>query len=103
MIVYTSLSVSGFLGRNNDYVLHPIDQYPIKVDSDNLLKDIWLMNFSVSFRVKSLHVKYEMNNLTNIINDYLGSDEQDNNIQFNPYFPSMRRLASLSIKWNFID
>ena len=43
------------------------------------------------------------NNLTNIIYDYLGSDEQDNNIQFNPYFPSMRRLASLSIKWDFID
>ena len=103
MTVYTSLSVSGFLGRNNDYVLHPIDQYPIKIDSDNLLKNIWLMNFSVSFRVKSLYVKYEMNNLTNIIYDYLGSDEQDNNIQFNPYFPSMRRLASLSIKWNFID
>ena len=103
MSVYTSLSVSGFLGRENDYVLHPIDQYPIKIDSGNPLKDIWLMNFSVSFSVKSLHVKYEMNNLTNIIYDYLGSDEQDNNIQFNPYFPSMRRLASLSIKWDFID
>ena len=103
MIVNTSLSVSGFLGRNNDYVLHPIDQYPLKIDSDNLLKDIWLMNFSVSFRVKSLHVKYEMNNLKNIIYDYIGSDEQDNYIQFNPYFPNMRRLASLSIKWDFID
>ena len=103
MTVYTSFSVSGFLGRENDYVLHPIDQYPIKIDSEELLKDIWLMNLSVSFRVKSLYVKYEMNNLTNIIYDYLGSDEQDNSVQFNPYFPSMRRLASISIKWDFID
>jgi len=103
MTVYTSLSVSGFLGRENDYVLHPIDQYPIKIDSDNLLNDIWLINFSISFRVKSLQVKYEMNNLTNIIYDYLRSNEQDNSVQFNPYFPSMRRLALLSIKWDFID
>tara|TARA_Y100000741_G_scaffold342577_1_gene305682 strand:+ start:736 stop:2331 length:1596 start_codon:yes stop_codon:yes gene_type:complete len=103
MTVYTSFTVSGFLDRDNDYVLHPIDQYPIKIDTDNLLKDIWLMNFSVSFRVKSLCVKYEMNNLTNIFYDYLGRDEQNNNIQFNPYFPNMRRLASLSIKWDFID
>jgi len=103
MIAYTSLSISGFLDRDNEYVLHPIDQYPIKTDSDNLLKDIWLINFSLSFRVKSLLIKYEMNNLTNIIYDYLGSNEQDNSVQFNPYFPSMRRLASLSIKWDFID
>ena len=43
MTVYTSFTVSGFLDRDNDYVLHPIDQYPIKIDTDNLLKDIWLM------------------------------------------------------------
>ena len=67
------------------------------------MDDTWLMNLSFLFRIKSLDIKYEMNNLTNIIYDYLGNNDQDNSIQFNPYFPSMRRLASLSIKWDFID
>ena len=44
-----------------------------------------------------------MNNLANIIYDYLGSNNEDYSIQFNPYFPKMRRLASLSIKWDFLD
>ena len=103
MTVITSFSVSGLLGRDNDYVLHPIDQYPIKIDSDYPMDDTWLMNLSFLFRIKSLDIKYEMNNLTNIIYDYFGNNDQDNIIQFNPYFPSMRRLASLSIKWDFLD
>ena len=103
MTVITSFSVSGLLERSNDYILHPIDQYPIKIDSDYSMDDTWLINLSFLFRIKSLDIKYEMNNLTNIIYDYFGNNDQNNNIQFNPYFPSMRRLASLSIKWDFLD
>ena len=53
-------ALSGILG--NDYVLHPIDQYPIKIDSDYSMDDTWLMNLSFLFRIKSLDIKYEMNN-----------------------------------------
>jgi hypothetical protein len=103
MGVQTSLSFSGFINRHSDYVLSPTEQYPIKINSQETLDNIWLIDFSISCSVKSLQVKYEMNNLENIIYDYLGSNKQDHSVQFNPYFPKMRRLASLSIKWNFLD
>ena len=103
MGVQTSLSFSGFINRHSDYVLSPTEQYPIKINSQETLDNIWLIDFSISCRVKGLQVKYEMNNLANIIYDYLGGNKQDHSVQFNPYFPKMRRLASLSIKWNFLD
>ena len=103
MGVQTSLSFSGFINRYSDYVLSPTEQYPIKIDSQETLENIWLIDFSILCTVKNLQIKYEMNNLANIIYDYLGGNKQDHSVQFSPYFPKMRRLASLSIKWNFLD
>ena len=103
MGVHTSLSFSGFLNRYSDYLMHPTEQYPVKIMTEEPLENIWLIDFSIVCIVKNLQLKYEMNNIANIIYDYLGSNNEDYSIQFNPYFPKMRSLASLSIKWDFLD
>ena len=103
MGVHTSLSFSGFLNRYSDYLMHPTEQYPVRIMTEEPLENIWLIDFSIVCIVKNLQLKYEMNNIANIIYDYLGSNNEDYSIQFNPYFPKMRRLASLSIKWDFLD
>ena len=53
MTVITSFSVSGLLGRDNDYVLHPIDQYPIKIDSDYLHWISYDQNKNIWYEEKS--------------------------------------------------
>jgi len=103
MLVQSSISLSGFLNRYSDYVLHPIEKHPVRIESESLSQDTWLADFIISCRVKSLQIKYEMNNLSNVIYDYFGDSNKDYNIQFNPYYPEMRRLASLSIYWKFLD
>ena len=103
MLVQSSISLSGFLNRYSDYVLHPVEKHPVRIESESKSKDTWLADFTISCRVKSLQIKYEMNNLSNVIYDYLGDSNKDYNIQFNPYYPEMRRLASLSIYWKFLD
>ena len=103
MLVQSSISLSGFLNRYSDYVLHPVEKHPVRIESESISKDMWLADFIISCRVKSLQIKYEMNNLSNVIYDYLGDSNKDYNIQFNPYYPEMRRLASLSIYWKFLD
>ena len=103
MLVQTSLSFSGYLNRYSDYLIHPTERYPVKMITEEPLKNIWLIDLTISCIVKNLQLKYEMNNIANIVYDYLGSSGEDYSIQFNPYFPKMRRLASLSIKWDFLD
>ena len=103
MLVQSSISLSGFLNRYSDYVLHPVEKYPVRIESESISRDTWLADLIISCRVKSLQIKYEMNNLSNVIYDYLGDSNKDYNIQFNPYYPEMRRLASLSIYWKFLD
>jgi hypothetical protein len=83
--------------------LHPVEKYPVKINAEGMTKDTWLADFFISCKVKSLQIKYEMKNLSNIIYDYLGESQKDYSIQFNPYYPQMRRLASLSIYWKFLD
>ena len=103
MLVQSSISLSGFLNKYSDYVLHPIEKRPVRIESESISKNAWLADFIISCKVKSLQIKYEMNNLSNVIYDYLGGSNKDYNIQFNPYYPEMRRLASLSIYWKFLD
>ena len=103
MLVKSSISLSGFFNRYNDYVLHPVEKYPVRFNAEGMIKDIWLADFFISCTIKSIQIKYEMRNLSNIIYDYLGESEKDYSIQFNPYYPQMRRLASLSIYWKFLD
>jgi len=103
MLVQSSISLSGFFNRYSDYVLHPVEKYPVRINAEGMTKDIWLADFFISCRVKSLQIKYEMKNLSNVIYDYLGESQKDYSVQFNPYYPQMRRLASLSIYWKFLD
>ena len=103
MLVRSSIFLSGFLNRYSNYVLHPVEKHPVRIESESKSKDTWLADFTISCRVKSLQIKYEMNNLSNVIYDYLGDSNKDYNIQFNPYYPEMRRLASLSIYWKFLE
>tara|TARA_Y100001970_G_scaffold119703_1_gene148471 strand:- start:324 stop:1889 length:1566 start_codon:yes stop_codon:yes gene_type:complete len=103
MFVKSSVSLSGFLNRYSDYVLHPVEKYPVRINTESITKDTWLADFFISLRVRSLQIKYEINNLSNVIYDYFGESNIDYNIQFNPYYPEMRRLASLSIYWKFLD
>ena len=103
MLVQSSISLSGFLNRYSDYVLDPVEKYPVRINREDMTKNTWLADFIISCRVKSLQIKYEINNLSNVIYDYLGDSNKDYNIQFNPYYPEMRRLASLSIYWKFLD
>ena len=53
--------------------------------------------------VKNVEINYEMNNVLNIIYDSLGKRYNDNQIIFNQYYPSASRMASLSIKWSFLN
>ena len=103
MLVQSSISLSGFFNRYSDYVLHPVEKYPVRTNTESMAKDLWLADFFISCRVKSLQIKYEMKNLANVVYDYIGESQKDYSIQFNPYYPQMRRLASLSIYWIFLD
>ena len=77
MLVQSSISLSGFLNRYSDYVLHPIEKHPVRIESESMSKDTWLADFFISCKVKSLQIKYEMNNLSNVIYDYLGDSNKD--------------------------
>ena len=103
MKVNTSLNFSGLFNRQAEYVLHPSEQFPVKINHDQSLDNILLLDFFISAQIKNIQIKYDMYNLSNIIYDYLGKNDQDYNYQLSPYFPEMRRLTSLSIKWVFRD
>ena len=74
-----------------------------KINHDQSLDDILLLDFFISAQIKNIQIKYDMYNLANIIYDYLGKNDQDFNYQLSPYFPELRRLTSLSINWVFRD
>ncbi len=103
MKVNTSLNFSGLFNRQAEYVLHPSEQFPVKINHDQFLDNILLLDFFISAQIKNIQIKYDMYNLSNIIYDYLGKNDQDYNYQLSPYFPEMRRLTSLSINWVFRD
>ena len=48
MIVQSSISLSGFFNRYSDYVLHPIEKYPVMIAPESSLEDIWLVDFFIS-------------------------------------------------------
>ena len=103
MKVNTSLNFSGLFNRQTEYVLHPTEQFPVKINHDQSLNNILLLDFFISAQIKNIQIKYDMYNLANIIYDYLGKNDQDFNYQLSPYFPELRRLTSLSINWIFRD
>ena len=103
MSVHYSILLDGYLNRENEYSLSPVEKFPFKTDQISELKDLWIPYFHLKCVVKNVEITYEMNNVLNIIYDSLGKSYNDNQIIFNQYYPSASRMASLSIKWSFLN
>ena len=95
------ISIDGYMNRKNEYALTPIERYPIYQSEQAQLKNLWVPSFTVKCLVKNVEISYAMYNLINIIDDFLNRSYDSNQIVFNKYYPSVTRLASLAIKWNF--
>ncbi len=101
MILKYHASIDGYMNRKNEYALTPIERYPARQLEEVPLGNLWIPSLNVTCYVKNVEISYEMHQLTNIINDYLNRNYDSNQIVFNKYYPSVTRLASLAIKWNF--
>ena len=97
------VSIDGYINRKNEYALTPIERYPVHQPEQSPLENLWIPSFTLICFVKNVEFSYEMYHLTNIIDDYLNRNYDSNQIVFNQYYPSLTRLASLAIKWNFYD
>ena len=97
------VSIDGYMNRKNGYALTPIERYPVHQPEPASLENLWIPSFTAICFVKNVEISYEMHHLTNIINDYLSRNYDSNEIVFNKYYPSVTRLASLAIKWNFYN
>ena len=95
--------MDGYMNRKNGYALTPIERYPVHQPELASLENLWVPSFTAICFVKNVEISYAMHNLTNIINDYLSRNYGSNEIVFNKFYPSVSRLASLAIKWNFYD
>ena len=96
-------SLDGYVNRKNGYALSPIDRYPVYQPEQASLENLWIFSFTFTSFVKNVEISYAMHHLTNIIDDYLNRSYDSNQIIFNKYYPSATRLASLAIKWNFLN
>ena len=103
MSVHYSFSLDGYLNRENEYSLSPVEKFPFKEDKISELEDIWIPYFNLKCVVKNVEINYKMNNVLNIIYDSLGKTYKGDQIIFNQFYPNASRLASLSIKWSFLD
>ena len=103
MTIKYHVSMDGYMNRKNGYALNPIERYPVYQPEQASLKNLWIPSFTVTSFVKNVEISYAMHHLTNIIDDYLNRSYDSNQIVFNKYYPSITRLASLAIKWNFYD
>ena len=103
MTIKYHVSMDGYMNRKNGYALNPIERYPVYQPEQASLKNLWIPSFTVTSFVKNVEISYAMHHLTNIIDDYLNRSYDSNQIVFNKYYPSITRLASLAIKWNFYN
>ena len=103
MSIHYSISLDGYLNRENEYSLSPVEKFPFKAGQISELKDLWIPYFHLKCVVKNVEITYGMNNVLKIIYDSLGKSYNDNQIIFNQYYPSASRVASLSIKWSFLN
>jgi len=103
MTIKYHVSMDGYMNRKNGYALNPIERYPVYQPEQASLKNLWIPSFTVTSFVKNVEISYAMHHLTNIIDDYLNRSYESNQIVFNKYYPSITRLASLAIKWNFYN
>jgi hypothetical protein len=103
MTIKYHVSMDGYMNRKNGYALNPIERYPVYQPEQASLKNLWIPSFTVTSFVKNVEISYAMHHLTNIIDDYLNRSYDSNQIVFNKYYPSVTRLASLAIKWNFYN
>ena len=97
------VSIDGYINRKSGYALTPIERYPVHQLEQASLENLWVPSLTVTSFVKNVEISYEMHHLTNIIDDYLNRSYNSNQIVFNKYYPSVTRLASLAIKWNFLN
>ena len=97
------VSIDGYMNRKSGYDLTPIERYPVHQSEQSSLENLWVPSLTVTSFVKNVEISYTMHHLTNIIDDYLNRSYDSNQIVFNKYYPSDTRLASLAIKWNFLN
>ena len=97
------VSLDGYMNIKNEYALTPIERYPVHQSEQAPLENLWVPSFTVTCFVKNVEISYALHHLTNIIDDYLNRSHDSNQIVFNKYYPSVNRLASLAIKWNFYN
>ena len=102
MSIHYLFSVHGYMRRTTEYALTPVERYPLKQVDSTPLQDLWVPSFTIKSFIKNVEITYEMNHVKNIINDYLGKENREQ-IIFNKFYPSVVRLASLSIAWNFLN
>ena len=102
MSVHYLFSIDGYMKRTTEYALTPVERYPLKQVDSIPLQDLWVPSFTIKSFIKNVEITYEMNHIKNIINDYLGKENSEQ-IIFNKFYPSVVRLASLSITWNFLN
>ena len=96
-------SLDGYVNRKNGYALTPIERYPVYQPEQASLENLWVPSFTVTSFIKNVEISYTMHHLTHIIDDYLNRSYDNNQIVFNKFYPSVTRLASLAIKWNFYN
>ena len=97
------VSIDGYMNRKSGYDLTPIERYPVHQSEQSSLENLWVPSLTVTSFVKNVEISYTMHHLTHIIDDYLNRSYDNNQIVFNKFYPSVTRLASLAIKWNFLN
>ena len=109
MLLDASFSINGWLNREWNTTLHPIEMVPVDFyDEKDLLgapvelDNIWFINGSITAHVSTFTIKYEWFNINEMILASLSSDE-DNFFQIHPEMPRLGRQVILSIEWHFQD
>ena len=61
MSVHYSFSLDGYLNRDSEYSLSPVEKFPSKAEQISELKDLWIPYFQLRCVVKNVEINYKMN------------------------------------------
>lgn len=87
-----------FEERAITFYLNPVEKIPIYNNSLGKIKSSDMINTSITVSVSSFKIKYEWNNILQLINN-----NELYEISFHPEIPSMGMQKNISIEWHFLD
>lgn len=95
---------TGWLDRSANFSFDPLHEVPFSQSNGQTLPDQWSLHFEVFATVSTVVLTYRMMNLLNVASPLLGGLKQDL-IRVRPgdFYPSLGRLISFGVTWNFKD